>query len=271
MTSCTIRNYRPQFKEVSSAEYIRKKDFKDQNKFQNDGLPSGIYGFITNLNGDDERMRIRRGEQMTEYVMNRAFLLDNKETSIDNDENNKKLDSYELFRVLSYGMIFNALAKLGVIKYLDPTDPGNIYYITKLEKYKAELGIDSDRTVQQAIELFERKYHEASGDDLLLYPIRYLLEKYDGICNYANNKASGGSVFFTDLNPRAGTMGGGGNLYSFQSKKGRAKKSPKNKSKTKSKKSSKKSKNSKKSPKKRKSVKKSKSPKKSLKKRSKLL
>ena len=274
---CTIRNYRPQYKEVSSAEYIRKREFKAQNKFQNDGLPSGIYGFITNLGGntsDDERMRIGN-EQMAEYVMNPAFLLDNQETSIDDDEYDKKLNRYELFRVLSYGMIFNALAKLGVInEYSDPTDPENIYYITKLEKYKAELGIDSDRTVEQAIDLFIEKYKAASGDDLLLYPIRYLLEKYNGICNYANNTASGGSVYFNDINPRVGTMGGGGNLYSFQSfqsKKGKKDKSPKKKSKTKSKKSSKKAKNSKKSPKKRKSAKKSKSPKKSIKKRSKLL
>jgi len=278
MTSCAIRNYRPRVYEVSSAEYIRKKDFKVQNKFQNDGLPSGIYGFITNLDGntsDDERMRIRRGEQMTDYVMNRAFLLDNQETSIDDDECDKKLNRYGLFRVLSYGMIFNALAKLGKVdKYSDPTNPGNIYYITKLEKYKAELGIDSDRTVEQAIDLFVGKYRDASGDDLLLYPIRYLLEKYDGICNYANNTSSGGSVYFNGINPRAGTMGGVGNLYSFQSKKGKKAKSPKNKknkSKTKSKKGSKKDNNSKKSPKKRKSVKKSKKPKKSIKKRSKLL
>lgn len=276
MTSCTIRNYRPQvYKEVSSAEYIRKKEFKDQNKFQNDGLPSGIYGFITNLDGDtsdDERVRIRRGEQMTDYVMNRAFLLDNQETSIDDDECDKKLNRYELFRVLSYGMIFNALARLGVInKFSDPTNPGNIYYITKLEKYKAELGIDSDRTVEQAINLFEGKYNEASGDDLLLYPIRYLLEKYDGICNYANNTSSGGSVHFKDIKPRVGTMGGVGNLYSFQSKKGKAKKSAKKRKSAKiPKKSPKKRKSAKiqkKSPKKRQSVKKGKS----TKKRSKLL
>lgn len=263
MTSCTIRNYRPQrYGGVSSAEYIRKREFKVQNKYQNDGLPSGIYGFITNLDGnigDDERMRIGR-EQITEYQLHHAFLLDNQETSIDDDEYDKKLNRYELFRVLSYGMIFNALAKLGVInKYSDPTDPENIYYITKLEDYKSKLGINSDITVNQAIDMFLEKYDSANGDDLLLHPVRYLLQNYDGICNYSNNTASGGSVYFKDINPRVGTMGGGGNLYSFQSKKGKAKKSKKS---PKKKKSVKKAKSPKKSPKKRKSAKRAKSSKK---------
>lgn len=276
--SCTIRNYRPQDKEVSGAEYIRKREFKAQNKFQNDGLPSGIYGFITNLDGntsDDERMRIGR-EKMTGYVMNRAFFLNNQETSIDNDEYDKKLDRYELFRVLAFGMIYQAQIKIGKVdEHYHLNNEHSSYHINNLEKYKAELGIISPYTVKQAIDLFvEEKYDRAEENDLLLSPIRYLLENYDGICNYANNTAGGGSVFFTDLKPRAGTMGGFGNLYSFQSKKGKKAKSPKNKknkSKTKSKKSSKKAKNSKKSPKKRKSVKKVKNPKKSIKKRSKLL
>jgi hypothetical protein len=211
MTSCTLRNYRPQRCKLSSAEYIRKGEFRSLHKFQNDGLPSGIYGFITNRDGDisyDERMRIGR-EEMTEHVMSRAFLLDDQPTTIVDDEYpSKKLNRYDLFRMLSIGMVYQAKVKIGCEDEYSLNIEESSYHIGSLEKYKAELGIESDRSVEEAIDLFVKTYHTVGEDGLLIYPIRYLLEKYDGICNYANNTASGGSVYFKDINPRVGTKSG---------------------------------------------------------------
>jgi len=267
MTSCQIRNYRPQrYSEVSGAEYIVKKDFITKTKFQNYGLPSGVYGFITNEDqkiSEDETKRIGR-EQVAIHELKNAFLLDDKETNIDNDDSGNKYNRGELFSKLSHGMIYQAQVELGKKDEFDIRKETSEYHISNLEKYKQELGIDSgDVTVKDAINEFLEKYKSASNNNLLLSPIRYLLKKYDGICNYASNKASGGSVLFIDPNPRAGTMGEYGNLYTFKSKKAKSPKKKSKKSKTKKSKS-------KKSPKKRKSVRKSKNPKKSLKKRTKL-
>ena len=258
MTSCVIRNYRPKsFDTVSGAEYIGKKEFKTQHKFQNDGLPSGVYGFITNRDdeiSDDEKARIMTGELRTDFALRRAFLLDDEKTSIDHDEYARKFTRNELFRTLSYGMVYQAKVKLGCRDEYDINVEGSSYHINNLEMYKEELGIDSDITVKDAIDVFLQRYRRANDDGLLLHPIRYLLAKYDGICNYANNTASGGSIYFEDINPRVGTREGSRALFAFKSKN--TKSSKKSAKKSAKKKKSIKKKHNKKSARKRKSAKK---------------
>lgn len=211
---CEILNFRPNGRNVSSAEYI----VKPSTNIQSYGLPSGLYGFIDNQDAEvDISKRIRSGEVLSTHMINKGFVLSTNTFDDISDDQDNPITQEGLFTRFSIGLFKMCLHDLGVKKLsnYDDTSMENVML------YGQRLGF-SENAIQKAYSKFKYDWNNANNGNLLWSPITYVLkyDGYDGVCNLASNKNSGGSILLQDIEPRGrGVLGGNGLISALGVKK----------------------------------------------------
>jgi len=174
-----ITNFRPRGKELSSAEYIKKRvDPSYLNMNTTHGLGSGIYGII----GKD-----RPNEIPEKFLLHNPLVIDDniKDMEI------SKLSVWLILECQSrIKEDFDEISKLNL-----STD--------EMNDIKHKFGIE--KSLKEALDAFVHDYENANPGDFLKQPINYLLQpQFDGIYNISTNgnQFNRGSVAFIDENPR---------------------------------------------------------------------
>lgn len=178
-----IYNYRESDYELSSSEYIKKKEgFLNMNKSH--GLGSGIYG----LTNSDNELRDSSLYIIEPLILNNPVILDK-----DEDQSRFILLSRYLMELCE--------------SYIN--GDGSTYNTLKVEfdifKNEKDKLCPKSRGIGFVVRKFIKDYNAAKIGDFLKQPINYLLEgPYDGIYNScpAGNIFSRGSVKFEDISPR---------------------------------------------------------------------
>ena len=220
MAGVYIINYRPPGTNLSSAEYLKKRNFNANTRVQRDGLPPGLYGFIYN-NGyhnptADERQRIQSGWISEVGRLLHPLILTNDVINprINNDNDNA-YRRYALFSKLSTNMMIHVKKRLfpQAMSRIEPIDVDTLdTYVDALEIVRPKWeNTQEPASVESILQEWIQKYNDANEDDLLEYPISLLISSYDGIYNIADNTNGGGSVFFDHgtINPRPAPQLGG--------------------------------------------------------------
>ena len=174
-----ITNFRPKGKNVSSAEYIKKKESSDYlNMNITHGLGSGIYGIIG---------KNRPNEIPETFTLTNPLI-------IDDDIKDKNFTKLSVWLILvCQNSIKREFANVKELKLSE----------NEMNVIKNEFGID--KSLNEAIDNFVDDYEHANNGDFVKQPINYLLQpQFDGIYNISSNgnNFNRGSVAFIDENPR---------------------------------------------------------------------
>jgi hypothetical protein len=185
-----IDNYRPEGRDLSSAEFI-KKTAGALSITKTHGLGSGVYG----LEHGTKTMRAGK-EILTTHELVNPVLLDT------NEKSELFIEFTQYFNDLIEKYINGALKGAAVTESLDAK---KVFLDRVFSELFPRLVGDAKTHVLRVIKAFSAAYKGAAVGDFLWQPINYLLMPvYGGIFNSseAGNTLDRGSVLFVAIQPR---------------------------------------------------------------------
>ena len=185
----TITNFRPNGKEISSSEYI-KKAHGPLLMHKSHGLGSGIYGVITTTDKMRSILEVheRKYELQSDFELHKPLIL---------DTNEKQASFIEMSTYLM------DLCEARINKKKE--DYVKLSASFKKFKLIREHMFPNSETINDSVKQFIKDYNSAKIGDFLRQPINYFLESgYDGIYNSSDdgNSFYRGSVIFIHHEPR---------------------------------------------------------------------